>query len=220
MPADIVSKRSASPDVGARRAKRRDHLLDAADRVVRRRGASASINEIAVEAKIAKPVLYRHFGDKGGLFRALAERYVAELMSDLRMALGSEADPRQRLRATIDVYLGFVEARPEPYEFLMRRPAGERVIAHETVTDFIVQVAEEVALELQRDLQRNGLDTAGSVAWGHGIVGMVQLAGDWWLRTRAVPRHVLVDQLSSLLWRGFMGLASDQTPQDITRPPT
>ena len=33
------------------------------------------MNVIAAEAGITKPILYRHFGDKGGLYRALAERH-------------------------------------------------------------------------------------------------------------------------------------------------
>ena len=68
------------------RRLRRHQLLDAADRVIRRRGAGASMDEIATEAGISKPILYRHFGDKDGLHRALAERYVEALLSELRAA--------------------------------------------------------------------------------------------------------------------------------------
>ncbi len=49
---------------------------------------------IAAEAGITKPVLYRHFGDKDGLYEALAERYVKELKHTLQPA--SETDRRAR----------------------------------------------------------------------------------------------------------------------------
>jgi AcrR family transcriptional regulator len=54
--------------------RRRRELLEAADRVVLRDGPGASMNAIAAEAGITKPILYRHFGDKGGLYAALAKR--------------------------------------------------------------------------------------------------------------------------------------------------
>ncbi|BFO19525.1 hypothetical protein SHKM778_59130 [Streptomyces sp. KM77-8] len=44
--------------------RRRRELLEAADRVVLRDGPGASMNAIAAEAGITKPILYRHFGDK------------------------------------------------------------------------------------------------------------------------------------------------------------
>lgn len=67
--------------------QRRRELLEAADRVVLRDGPKASMNAIAAEAGITKPILYRHFGDKGGLYRALAKRHTDALLSALRAAL-------------------------------------------------------------------------------------------------------------------------------------
>lgn len=46
--------------------RRRRELLEAAERIVLRDGPDASMNAIAAEAGITKPILYRHFGDKGG----------------------------------------------------------------------------------------------------------------------------------------------------------
>ena len=211
MPTSGRSKRrSPNPEVAARRAERRAQILDAAARVVEEQGPKASINQISAEAGIAKPVLYRHFGDKGGLYQALAERYVRALMEDLRTALGRAEDPRQRVAATIDAYLSFVEAHPEPYEFLMHRAVAEGPEAQATVTDFIRQVAAEVAVELGEELRRAGLDSGAAEPWAHGIVGMVQLAGDWWLRARTMPRETLVEYLTALVWQGFAGIGTEQ----------
>lgn len=67
--------------------RRRRELLEAADRVVLRDGPQASMNAIAAEAGITKPILYRHFGDKGGLYAALAMRHTDALLDSLRAAL-------------------------------------------------------------------------------------------------------------------------------------
>lgn len=71
--------------------RRRTELLEAAERVVLRDGPEASMNAIAAEAGITKPILYRHFGDKSGLYRALAKRHTDALLATLRTALDSPA---------------------------------------------------------------------------------------------------------------------------------
>ena len=88
-----------------RRERRRGQLLDAADRIIGLSGLAFSMDEIASEAGITKPVLYRHFGDKDGLYEALTERYIGELEVALRPA-AKAGDPRSRLAATIDAYIG------------------------------------------------------------------------------------------------------------------
>ena len=100
------------------RERRRGELLDVADEVIQRDGPHVSMDDIASEAGITKPVLYRHFGDKDGLYMALTERYIAELVVALRSAVEA-GDPRSRLAATIDAYLSYVEREPERYRFLL-----------------------------------------------------------------------------------------------------
>lgn len=106
--------------------RRRRELLEAADRVVLRDGPQASMNAIAAEAGITKPILYRHFGDKGGLYAALAKRHTDALLASLRAALDAPADRRERVEATLDTYLAAIEARPQVYRFLMHPAEGSQ----------------------------------------------------------------------------------------------
>jgi AcrR family transcriptional regulator len=182
------------------RLRRRSQLLDAADRVIRRRGAAASMDEIALEAGISKPILYRHFGDKDGLHRALAERYVEALLRDLREARVAD-DPRANIAAGIDAYLAFIEREPEGYRFLLSAAAqpGTSVI----VDDFRRRLAVDCAFATAERLRRSGLDPELAEPWAYGVVGMVRSVGIWWLDTRTVPREQLVERLTTLLWQGF-----------------
>lgn len=205
-------KRTASPELLERKAAKRRELLDAADRAIRRSGPDVSMDEIAAEAHTAKPVLYRYFGDKGGLYQALAERYVQEVMRAIREALEHDGDPRGRLTATIDAYLALVESSPQIYRFLMHRAVRERSEARDTVTDFIRHLGSELAAVLTEDLRRAGLDAHPAEAWARGIVGMVQVAGDWWLDRRSMTRERLLDHLVTLLWNGFGGLEAPAAP--------
>ncbi|MEV5242517.1 TetR family transcriptional regulator [Streptomyces cinnamoneus] len=184
--------------------QRRRELLEAADRVVLRDGPGASMNAIAAEAGITKPILYRHFGDKGGLYRALAVRHTDALLSGLRAALDAPAGRRERVEATLDSYLAAIEARPQVYRFLMHpdeaRPGDPGFDVGRHSAPLLRRMGEELALVITErvDLGPDGDELAR--AWGHGIVGMMHAAGDWWLRERPCPRGRLVRHLADLLW--------------------
>ncbi|GAA3837211.1 TetR family transcriptional regulator [Streptomyces coacervatus] len=194
--------------------RRRRELLEAADRVVLRDGPQASMNAIAAEAGITKPILYRHFGDKSGLYAALAKRHTDALLNSLRAALDAPADRRERVEATLDTYLAAIEARPQVYRFLMHpaegSPAGELgfdVGKHSI--PLLRRMGEELAqvIEDRLDLGPGGQQLAR--VWGHGIVGMMHAAGDWWLGERPCSRAELVRSLADLLW-GRLAAAGDK----------
>ena len=87
---------------------------------MQRDGACASMAAIAAEAGITKPILYRHFGDKSGLYAALAERHTDRLLDALVDALTGGGTPRERVHRTIDTYLATIEAEPQVYRFLVQ----------------------------------------------------------------------------------------------------
>lgn len=201
----------------ARKAARRQELLDAADRVIRREGPAVSMDQIAVEARTAKTVLYRHFGNKGSLYQALAERYMREVIGAIRGALEHPGHPRERLRSAVDAYLTLVDNSPEVYRFLTHRAVREQPEAQATVAHFIRQLGAELAAGLAGRLRHFGVDPGPAQTWGRGMVGMVQVAADWWLEERPMPREQLVDELVTLLWNGFSGLptVSSERPEDF-----
>jgi AcrR family transcriptional regulator len=198
--------RSGADQPHADRARRRAELLDAADRVIREAGPAASMSAIAAEAGITKPILYRHFGDKGGLYAALAERYTAPLLTAVRAAMGATTDPAVRVRETIDAYLAFIEQHQQLYRFLMQHAVSAEPQAQSAVSATIRRLGEEIGtiLREQRGLHGTGALLADAV--GHGIVGMVHVAGDWWLEDQRLDRGQLAEQLAAVLLRGLEGL--------------
>lgn len=186
-----------------RRERRRQELLDAADRVIHRCGVAFSMDEIASEAGITKPVVYRHFGDKEGLHQALTERYIRELKQALRPAIATD-DPRSRLAATIDAYLSYVERQPDRYRFLLA--AAEQPRTAELVADFRREHIGGCAFTSPAKLGRAGLDPAFAEPWAHCVSGMIRAAGASWLENRSLPRARLVEYLTTVLWDGFGAL--------------
>lgn len=163
------------------------------------------MDEIASEAGITKPVLYRHFGDKDGLYTALTERYIAELVIALRPAVEA-TDPRSRLAATIDSYLSYVEREPERYRFLLH--AGDQPRTAQLMEDFRRRHIANCAFAAVENIKRAGLDPGFAEPWAQCVVGMVRAAGTSWLETRSLPRARLVDYLTTILWDGFSALRS------------
>ncbi|MEU6017996.1 TetR family transcriptional regulator [Streptomyces sp. NPDC047515] len=194
---------------------RRRELLEAADRVVLRDGPGASMNAIAAEAGITKPILYRHFGDKGGLYRALAKRHTDALLIALRAALDAPAERRRRVESTLDTYLAAIEARPQVYRFLMH-PSDDSAPSTEQGFDvgrhsapLLRRLGEELAMVIAERVDLGPDSEAMARIWGHGIVGMMHAAGDWWLGERPCSREQLVRSLADLLW-GRLAAAGDR----------
>jgi AcrR family transcriptional regulator len=169
------------------------------------------MDEIASEAGVTKPVLYRHFGDKDGLYHALTQRYVDELASAMRPAIET-SDPRARLAASIDAYLSYVEREPERYRFLLH--AAEQPRTSALVADFRRRHIADCAFTSVANIERVGLDPGFAEPWAHCVSGMVRAAGISWLERRSLPRARLVDYLTTVLWDGFSALrkAAAQDP--------
>ena len=186
-------------------AVRRAELLDAATRVIRRRGPGAPMDELAAEAGLTKPVLYAHFGDRQGLASALAERFVGQIGQRLVAAFVSETSPRRQLHQALDAFVGFIEEDPNVYQFIVREAvtsasAGAAPIARLNVFDALGRL---ITAGLTQQLTATGLDTTKAEPMAFATMGMVFGATEWWLDRRTMTREELVDLLAGLLWDGL-----------------
>jgi AcrR family transcriptional regulator len=193
---------------GSLREGRRETFIDAAIAVVRRDGRGASMEAVAREAGVTKPILYRVFEDRDGLVRAVGDRFATELGRVLEAALSADTgvgwdDPRGVLSATIDAYVAIIDNDPEVYRFLTAGLARDPSLP---VVSLASEVARNVAVVLGQRLRDIGVDDTPAELWAHGIVGMVHLAGDWWVDRRTFTRAEVVEQLVRLLWDGLGSL--------------
>lgn len=187
-----------APERGTRtrqRATRRAELLDAAVAAIRSKGPDVAMEDIAAEAGVSKPILYRHFQDKAGLYMAISERATQQMRSALLPGLSGQSDPRELLRTAIDTYLSFIEAEPELYRFVVRRSFADRPVAQDPVTTNNQLIAGALTRIFGDRLRELGMDPGGAETWAHAGVGMVQAAGDWWLERRTLEREALRDYL-------------------------
>ncbi|MFC4587793.1 TetR/AcrR family transcriptional regulator [Sphaerisporangium corydalis] len=177
---------------------RRRALLDAADRVIRREGPQASMVSIAAEAGISKPILYRHFGDKSGLYQALADRHIRTVIKQLRPEFAkARADLRGRARATIGTYLDMISGNLNLYRFLFHRAGAEDSRTHSHMAGIVRSLGEELGAVIAAD--GAVADPVRAQILGHAFVGMVQTTGDWWLEHHEVDRRQVVDGLADVI---------------------
>jgi AcrR family transcriptional regulator len=181
--------------------ERREKLLTAALTVIGRDGPGASMDEMAAEAGITKPILYRHFGDRDGLIAAVANRFADELVTRLSESLSRPGSPRDRIEAAVRSYVGFIEEDPALYGFLTQGAHVSSVLQ----TGVIDRVAGVLRSAIAEAIVDAGLDARPAETWAYGVVGMMHCAGAHWVSTESPAREPLIGDLVSLVTDGLLG---------------
>jgi AcrR family transcriptional regulator len=107
-------KRSAAPKPARKprsdAQRNRERILEVAKQVFTRRGADASMDEIARRAKIGPGTLYRHFATRDDL---LATVYITEVekLAAAQKKLSAELPPIEALRAWLLVFIDYIAAK-------------------------------------------------------------------------------------------------------------
>ena len=185
--------------------ERRRALVESTLRAIRARGAGVGLDDIAAEAGTSKTVLYRHFGDRAGLYAAVVE-YVHGYIVSRTIGLVEDAerlDPASLVRSLTDAYLRLVERDPEIYRFVVTRPVGGDPVA-DPVTGVTGRLGDELAELFRGWLCARGLDARPANTWGHGAVGFIWAVADKWITTgKQRPRADIVEYTGRLFDPAF-----------------
>ena len=188
---------------GAHRDQRRAELVQAAVRAIDRRGPDVGIAEIAAEAGVSKPVLYRYFADKDELHAAVGQWGANEVLSRLLPALKSDRPVRERISDAVDAYLATLEQHPQVFMLLVRH-RGSDPLAHGKST-----IAAALSRVLGDTLRGLHLDAGGAEPWAEGVVGLGLATGEWWLERQTMSRAAAGRYLSAFVWHALDGAAAE-----------
>lgn len=183
----------------------RETLLAAAERAIDNHGPDVTMEAIAAEASVTKPILYRTVGDKNAVAAALAAVFVERINAAGAIAVTGAADPRDRLRRLVRSFVELVERNRNLYIFVTDAGASQDRLGQ------VLRLADRSAQPIARDLtaQRvaDGLDPRVAVAWAYGLIGTLHFTTLWWLRDQTCTAEEIVDHLTELLWSGIGGAA-------------
>jgi AcrR family transcriptional regulator len=108
MKTTAAKKAARKPRADAQRNRAR--ILEVAKQVFMRRGAEASMDEIAKRAKIGPGTLYRHFPTRDDLLAAV---YISEVekLAEAQRKFSAELPPVEALRAWMLVFIDYIAAK-------------------------------------------------------------------------------------------------------------
>ncbi|MET9232472.1 TetR/AcrR family transcriptional regulator [Lentzea sp. NPDC003310] len=188
------------------REQRRAEFVEATIAVVANKGPDVGMDDVAAEAGVSKPVLYRHFTDKSDLYLAVGQKATEVLMDRMGPALAAEGSIRDRITNIVDAYLSVIEENPNLYRFVVKGSFADRPVEKDVVAEDKNLIAATLARILGDYLRAFDMDSGGAEPWAHALVGMVQNAGDWWLDRQTMSRANLSDYLATIIWHALDGL--------------
>ena len=189
-----------------RASERREQLLEVARKVFGRRGYhTVTMDAVAREAGVTKPILYDHFPSKRELYLSLLEADLANLKERLGEALETSKGNRERIRGSFQAYFDFVDDHAEGFRLLMQEAVGSERESREKVFRFRDEVLEQVTEVIARE-SRGNLDRREAADVALGLIGMVETVAQRDAGAAKEQRAKTVDTLVRLAWRGITGL--------------
>jgi AcrR family transcriptional regulator len=181
--------------------ERRASIVEAAGRLFGEHGYDGTrLDDVAAAAGVTKPILYRHFDGKRGLYLALLERHREDLGS-FAGAVPSEGPLRERLRAVLEVWFAYVETHSYAWKMLFRDSGGGP-----EVRDYRLEVhaqARAVLVAMIRSLAETPIPRREQEPVAELMsMGMASLVL-WWIDDPGASREAIVDAMVRV-WVGLL----------------
>jgi AcrR family transcriptional regulator len=142
-------------------ADRREQLIDAALAVILEQGyGRVSIEAIAREAGVTRPVVYDHFPNLGRLLHALVEREERISLNQLEQVVPADpgtSDPVDVLATSVRRFLEAVSSRPATWWIILLPLEGTPVLVREHVEVNRAKVLERIEHLVRWAAGRRGL---------------------------------------------------------------
>jgi AcrR family transcriptional regulator len=184
--------------------ERRQQLLDIGRRLFAERGfEGTSIEEIAAQAGVSKPVVYEHFGGKEGLYAVVVDREV-ERLTTMTTMLFEGGHSRPKFEAAAVKLLRYIEDNADGFRILVRdsSPAS----GGGTYGTLLSDIAGQVEYIMADFLKSRGRDPKLAPMYSQMLVGMVAFTGQWWLDARKPKLEQVAANMIDLAWNGLSQL--------------
>jgi AcrR family transcriptional regulator len=185
------------------RDQRRGELVQAAVRAIDQHGPDVTIADIAAEAGVSKPVLYRYFADKDELHAAVGMWGADEVLAGMIPALQSDAPVQERVARAVDAYLTTLEEHPQVFLLLVRHRGSDPLAGGKAA------IAAAFSRLLGDTLRELNVDAAGAEPWAEGLLGLGLATGEWWLERQTMSKAAVCGYLTAFIWHALEGAATE-----------
>ena len=197
-----TSRRPGRP-MGGQLEVDREQVLDAAERAIAREGAGASIEAVALEAGVTKPIVYDRVGGRADLADALAERLADRMAAAAAEAVRVDTTlTKESLRGFIEANLLVVGQHRNLFLYVTGGTTEQTALGRLKLTE---RSATPMSAALTAWRTGFGQSTDVAESWAFGIVGMLQMVSMWWLTQDQRPAAEVAEQITDLLWYGLPG---------------
>jgi AcrR family transcriptional regulator len=163
------------------RAERREQLLDVTKRIVGEHGLHAvSIDRVAREAGVSRPIVYEHFNDLTGVLTALLDREGMRALEQLTQFMPTEAGEGAELldvlMGALTGYLEAVRADPVTWRLVLMPPEGAPESLRERVEGAREAVVAQLAALIEQAFEPwGGQRTPDPELTAHSMSGLADL---------------------------------------------
>src|SRR6266568_3101152 len=166
-----------------RAADRRAQLLEVARRVFGNSGFhGVSMDDVAKEAGVTKPILYDHFPSKKELYLELLDEDLSALHESVKQALDSPTGNRERIRRSFQAYFDFVDEQADGFRLMMQESVG----AEKDFRERVERMRDAAVANLIERESEGRLDREHAEVVALALIGMVETAAQ---RDHAAPKE-------------------------------
>jgi AcrR family transcriptional regulator len=123
----------------------KEKIVKAAIKVFSRKGYdAASMREIALMARLTKPMIYYHFKNKKDLYLYILQKHLEEFYDRLQKILNSSAEHAAILSTVIDHYDQTFRNSPEVFNLLQRETTGSGYCVEFLIKKYFSKIHEQM----------------------------------------------------------------------------
>ncbi|MGB9307640.1 MAG: TetR/AcrR family transcriptional regulator [Mycobacterium sp.] len=190
------------------RAVREQQMLDAAVQMFSVNGYhETSMDTIAAQAQISKPMLYLYYGSKEDLFGACLNREMGRFIDVVRADIDFNQSPKDMLRNTIVAFLRYIDSNRASW-IVMYTQAMSSPAFSQTVREGRERIIELVA-KLVRAGTRSPRPDSDYEMMAVALVGAGEAMANR-VSTGDIDVNEAAELLIELFWRGLKGAPAER----------
>lgn len=183
----------------------RDRLLDAAVRLFEGRGyGSVTMGEIAEEAGLSRPTVYRHFTSKEDILWALTEQAGERTTQIITTVASSSASPSEQLRTLIRSHAQVLVKHRVVFRLTLRTQLELGEARRKQLAEAQRQYLHVTSNIIEAGVRQGEFRPVHATTAAEGILGMTQSVIDWYRQRGPLPLDDVADLFVDIILTGLL----------------